>query len=362
MLISIIHVVLLPIKIFISLIVRFCWYPSYVVDFSKFDKVASYGVSDPDINKWLYDGDGLKFIGMYCYATGNNWEEVLSFIDNDGNLYRTPKHEEMINFPVVSGDMLVGLLLACVRRLEDKKDIPEKVHRVFYKILEEGWPLKIKHPCKKDFSRGFIFTPWEPVYGASLSTSAFCDVAYAVTGDTKFKNVERVVRFINYPISFNSDYSFWVGRFKFKTWYIEHSKALLALAGWSVCEKDCEKYRYETFVKRLAERYYFNVDVVGVYAVVSSLEKNEPFVNDAFTIYGNLLHTVDCTSIPKIKNYTLRNFKTAVDYKYIIPPYCRKGQKHIWESTPLACCDNNEYDGLTLAFTEKLHQTINRKK
>lgn len=356
-----IHLLLLPIKFIISLVVRFCWYPNYKVDFSIFKNNGDSKIEiEPfDVNKWLYDGDGLKFIGMYYYTTGKCWVDLLSFIDDDGNLYRTPRHEDMEVMPVVSGDMIVGLLLACVRRLDNNEEIPDKVKKVFYNILEEGWPLKINHPYKRDFSRGFVFTPWEPVYGAALSSSAFCDVAYAVTGDVKFKVVERIIRWSNFPLSFNSDYSFWIGKFSFKTWYIEHSKALLALAGWSVSGKSHHYYCYKKYVERLAKRYYYNVDVVSIAAVINEWGEDNKLVKDILTTYGNLLYAPDCIFSSKIKTYSLRSFKWKEQYEYVLPPSCRKGQKYMWETTPLRHDPAQQYSELDIVFSTALLHKIN---
>jgi len=370
-------------KVLVSIVMRFLWFPSYKekdiehVDsinnvlemksllseddtFKQFKTEYQKDLDDYDYTKLTDDGDGFKFLCLLQAAVEQSHckckdlkQVILSYIDENGVIGRHPvghaEREKAVNF---SGDMLAGFMyyLATMVKLHDdpqfslgftfnKKDALQTLFEMTtfsdkdHKGRKKGL-LTFASPSEEleDNDRGSIYR-WYGLGPDVVRLLAWFYLGYKFTGKTKYKVYYYLIRILNvFTLLTNpGDYAIFMGRVCAIMWFTGHSNMCHHAALYMLTKNSAAKMG----ANRIVKMFPSNADIVT---------RHKFHFKNAITFEFALAINQVCYNVARrgtdeytkaLKKYfTLRSFETKeMSDEWLDPKYL--GHKYLFENNPL---------------------------
>jgi hypothetical protein len=379
-------VFLQPIKIVISFIVRFLWYPGVhrrrdILDrsdpniqalFTFFERANVEKYENPELIKYYKsihniarksiphladNGDGFKFHAIVEGITQNpeRVESLLrEYITPDGIICRHPiGHDKCKAAANFSGDMASGLLYLLSRMRNKQKDLSDACICAICKLFETTtfqwyipnkkifkFPMKFMHPDaeqRRIEDRGWVYTPigLGPQIHRILT---WYTLGYQYTGDRRYQFLYYFTLILFAPLLLvcNGDPSIFVKKYYLTAWYATHSSAYIYAA---LHEASDDKYisgvltrKLERNLARMADRYQTNVE----FTLLASKYGNRPVeLPKIMYLVPKGQNTFPNDDDGSWKEYiSLRGFKRKQYADTWLTPKTL-GHPYIWENNPL---------------------------
>lgn len=342
-----IHLLLLPLKIFTSLILRFAtWFPYYTFDSNMFNKQrfdgaidisTKYEKTESCLNKTkkdiLKDGDGCKYLGllMHTHYNAELWNDILKF-QNNNTFLRYPNDIIVDNPNNFSGDMFVGIMSAYITKYIKVTLSPSEIAR-FKKIVDniifKNTIFQIRHPHNKESDRGFLLRWYElmPGFSHSILLTKFMHI---LTKEKKYKILYNILMTISWPISFLSSYGVCIGKYDAVNWYSEHTYAwnyyLGSLLGIS---------RFNRLLKQQTKNFKYNPEIIALNCIVNGCGSGDlHFIKMFLEEYTDIEQKLDSNKLITIRDLK-HKFQRSYRSKNILPSRYRVDNKYMWEKDPL---------------------------
>ena len=365
-------VVLQPVKVIASLIIRCLWWPSFKVT-NTYDKNTEYNeiksikyanfikkVKNYDHSALLEDGDGFKFLSyLYTvekYAGYNNNklnDDLKSYMDEHGVIGRHPVgNEKRKTAKCFSGDMLSGLLYYMSYDLminNSKDDIDKRIFNIDINILKtfffntifgmKDWkgrfkmPFRFETPNEEEESddRGSIY----PIYTMApnmVRLLAFVKCAYLYTKEKKYNFLYWILRIFYFPMLLVNpgDYAIFMGRVSAIMWFTSHSYMLHHTSLYLLTKCTPAKRG----AKRIKKMYKNNFHIQTLWNKHFDTDENlNRFIALKITDYANK-GSMEYDENNNIKYFSLRSFKFNLwSPEWLNPVYL--GHKYMCENNYL---------------------------
>ena len=280
-------IILQPVTIIVGFIGRFLWHPpKYHPEFTDInnssgdydkkniclEKMYTERNKQLNKNKLLTNGDCAKFLGMYYWATDDEyyWNQIMLLCDKEHKCFhRTPIVENPAEEVQFSTDMLSGFLGAIAYRMctygltDSERDI---LGTIWDYSSFEKWPMLLNHQTQgKTFGRGFVWEPWR-VWDTmkDIRHMLWLYLGYKITNKKRY----LVAYWLNYILLFPMfmisvhDCSVFIGRFFALATHGSHSGMICAAAGTMLTKSWLFKHIFKRHYNR---RRYFSPDTLALY-------------------------------------------------------------------------------------------------
>lgn len=334
------HVLLLPVKIFASVLFYFLYFPSI-----KFDKSLYLNYIPKDIESklktlkenlpiesYIEDGDGGKFLGL-AYASSKDkriWDALSKLLYKDKTFLRAP-YCENYDRKAFSGDMWAGMFPAILTAIKTGHASPEQQKQIAkiieYTIFKEK-TFVFKHPTEKKQDRGFAFPMWS-MCSNFFDAITMCYINELLTKEFKYKFLRYVLTVLGFPVMWNLRQGLFVKHVFAMNFFTEHSALVKAYYVY--------KFLGYKFLKGAILRHC----------------KDNPWFADAakirfdltgdFELYNlhlyDYLNTDTIETIPnswRFEFLSLKGFEKKPNYsKFSLPYRFRTGGKYIDDNKPM---------------------------
>jgi hypothetical protein len=324
-----IHILLLPLKVFVSILEMCLWHPHCKFDKSRFtptkltneEKFNEY-INSLKVEDILNDGDGAKFLGLASAANTELFDELKCLWDADTFHRCKDRSEKDLSF---STDMMSGMLEAIYHRYRAKGLTEEEkanLKTIWNQIVFEGKPFKIRH--KEDFSRGTI-VDWYSMMPDFIAGMAFCAVGFEILGEKKYKTLYHILKILSYPMRMCYTYGIWQGKVYLLNWFTTHSSACFAYIGYKLTEDKI----FEHTLKELFKKNPWNGDIGGY---LYSSNRDPQAKKIAMLCLNNYGSTAAMPKIEKEKYFTFKGMKFKELSNTILSYQSMKGAKYLYES------------------------------
>lgn len=235
------HILLLPLKIFVEVLFYILYFPSLKFDHTKYNK-PNYTQQEIesklqnilqsfDTFPYLYDGDGAKFLGL-AYTSSKDkriWDSLKQLLYKERTFLREPFSSDY-DASAFSGDMWAGMFPAILTAIHEKHLTEEEKIQlsniIDYTLFKEK-TLVFKHPTEKDQDRGFAFPIWS-MCSNFFDVISLCYINETITKELKYKILRYIFTFLGFPLMFCLRQGIFVKNVYAMNFFTEHSALVKA--------------------------------------------------------------------------------------------------------------------------------------
>ena len=308
-----------------------------------------------DINLYLENGDGPKFIGLLSAADPSaeyHWNLVKSYWYEDC-FVRNTQIELMKTALNFSGDQISGMLEAIwLRHKKIGLTVEEKsqLARIWQSTIFDGTKYQFKHPFTTTVDRGWLLSSFG-LGNEVLALLAFLAVGYTVLEDQRYKEEYDKVLKENKKLLCCTDICIWFGRYYGAAWYDEHSQMSLYSIGYDVTKSAI----FMDAAKQLRDRYKWNPEIQGYYAryitdVSTYISMAREYISTILKAYNLETKGVCVPENLNTKSYfSLRSFKfVKMSPKILLPD--NRTSLYLWETKDIEASSGDQNKNATIDF------------
>lgn len=352
--------ILLPIRLVISFITQFFWFPNFKTNkklqfYKPTDIVYSYfaGKASCELDMIANDGDGPKFISLYHFASRidpdhiDPTDHMYKFYHQDKTFMRYELLEDNFDVPTASGDMMAGFVFARTADvLYGFNTKAAEYVQIIKNVVHNKIPFAVSHPLGEFWGRGFIWPIWGDG-GDVIKCVAMIDSAIETGKKIGQKNVQlQIIKWLiivtNLPlIVWSYDSAFHVGNAYLTKWFGPHSKMMYLTSGYLLTKH----WFYKRSLTKMYKKYGHIVpDIAFMYKFACPNEKVDlSFANYLVADYiingkGTQQYKgpkVIATNVEKLIKYPFdkKPYKSEMSAVVLEPRY--RYETNVWERDPL---------------------------